>query len=321
MFRRRTTERGAASSARPVRAARASVVAVVLGGSLACGGDAVLTLGAGDPSPAFGDSGQRIRNVNEAETTEFGATLTGDLLEVFFVSDRPGGMGDTDIWYAARGSRTDPFDEPVLLAAASSTLGDVSPAISADGLTLWVGSERELGQGGMDVWRLQRSARGAEWGPIENVAALNSAEHDLPRPLGLAGSVMPLASTRAGGGSYQTFLAWRDGPEQDFATIQPLDALWTPDASMEAACLTDDGLFLFFTRATRDAFGDLYLAWRTSTRDPFREPIALSAINSADDERDPFLSADRFRFFFSRTRLDRKRLDIYATSIDIPVYQ
>jgi hypothetical protein len=89
---------------------------------------------------------------------------------------------------------------------------------------------------------------------------------------------------------------------------------------MEAPYLTDDGLLLFFTRAGQGQFGDLYLAWRTSTSEPFRDPIALSSINSVDDERDPFLSADRSRFFFSSTRRDSTLLDIYATSVEVPLH-
>jgi hypothetical protein len=280
----------------------------------------VLTLGTGDPSPAFGDSGRRVRNINSDGPDDLGATLTGDLLEVFFVSYRGGGLGGADIWHAKRRSRTDPFDPPMLLVVASSPLMDVSPTISADGLTLWFGSDRELGLGGMDIWRLTRVGPDAEWGPIENVAALNSADDEVPRPPGLGGSVMPIASTRAGGGVYQTFLAHRDGSDGDFGTIEPLDYLWTLDASMESPCLTDDGLLLFFTRAGRGHSGDLYLAWRTSTVEPFRDPIALASINTGDDERDPFLSADQFRFFFSSNRRDHTHFDIYATRVDVPLH-
>jgi WD40-like Beta Propeller Repeat len=290
-------------------------------GTSACGGDAVLTLGSGDPSPTFGDAGQRVRNVNDADYNELGATLTEDLLEIFFASDRAGGVGSMDVWYATRRSRVDPFDPPALVLAASSSSEEQSPAISADGLTLWFASAREGGKGGLDIWRITRLGRGAAWGALENVTALNSAQDDVPRPPGEGSSSMPIASTRAGGGLYQTFLARRDGPELDFSTIEPLDYLWTADASMEAACLTDDGLFLFFRRAEPGKGGDLYLAWRTSTLERFRDPIALSAINSPDDERDPFLSADRFRFFFSSSRRDSRELDIYATNVELPTYE
>jgi hypothetical protein len=278
----------------------------------------VLTLGVGDPSPTFGDPGRRVRNLNEPASNDQGATLTRDLLEVFFASDRGGGF---DIWYATRASRIDPFEPPVLLAEASSPLADESPAISADGLTLWVGSDREGGQGGLDIWRLRRPERGAAWGAIENAVALNSPEADLPRPPGLGGTVMPISSKRGGGELYQTYLASSGGPDLGDPTLEPLTDLWLADASMETPCLTDDGLLLFFARASSGAPADLYLAWRTSKDEPFREPIALSTLDSAGDERDPFLSADQSRFFFSSSHRDGAHFDIYATRVDVPLHQ
>jgi hypothetical protein len=286
-------------------------------GAVACGGDAVLTLGIGGPLPSFGDSGQRVRNINAEFSDNYGATLTDDLLDVFFASNRAGGVGSTDIWHAERLSRADPFDPPELVREVSSVLDDVSPAISADGLTLWVGSQREDGLGGMDIWRTTRPKRGAGWGPMENVEVLNSGEDDLPRPIGQNGLVMPLVSTRDSGYA-QTYLAIRADSGLAFSRVEPLSYLWDADASMENACLTKDGLLLFFKRAPLGQSGDLFLAWRSSLEEPFRDPIALTAVNSDADDRDPFLSADQFRFFFSSNRDGPVELDIYATSIDLP---
>jgi hypothetical protein len=288
-----------------------------LGGAVACGGDAVLTLGIGGPLPSFGDSGQRVRNINAESSEDYGATLTDDLLEVFFASNRGGGVGNTDIWHAKRLSRADPFDRPELVREVSSVLDDVSPAISADGLTLWVGSQRENGLGGMDIWSATRPKRGVPWGPMENMEALNTEQDDLPRPIGQNGRVMPLVSTRDSGYA-QTYLAIREDPGSAFSRVEPLSYLWDADASMENACLTNDGLLLFFKRAPLGQSGDLFLAWRSSLEEPFRDPIALTTVNSDADDRDPFLSADQFRFFFSSNRDGRVQLDIYATSIDLP---
>jgi hypothetical protein len=301
----------------PISGRAARLLPFALCGAVACGGDAVLTLGIAGPLPSFGDSGQRVRNINARSSNNYGATLTDDLLEVYFASSRAGGVGSTDIWYARRLSRADPFDPPELVREVSSVLDDVSPAISADGLTLWVGSQREDGQGGMDIWRSTRPDRGAAWGPMENVEALNSGEDDLPRPIGQNGLVMPLVSTRDSGYA-QTYLATREDPGLAFSRVEPLSYLWDTEASMENACLTKDGLLLFFKRAPLGQSGDLFLAWRSSLEEPFRDPIALTAVNSDADDRDPFLSADQFRFFFSSNRDGQAELDIYATSIDLP---
>jgi hypothetical protein len=69
-------------------------------------------------------------------------TLTGDLLEVYFTSTRAGDLGDVDVWFARRGSDSEPFEPPQPLTAVNSNVFDTSPAISPDGLTLWLGSAR-----------------------------------------------------------------------------------------------------------------------------------------------------------------------------------
>ena len=307
---------------RPRAGARAplallSLLAVL---ALACGADAVVTLGAGGPTLTFGDEGQRVRNINEESSEEFDATLTRDLLEIYFISDRESGVGGKDVWYALRRSRTDPFDPPQLLVQASSPLEEASPAISPDGLTLWVGSRREDGQGGMDIWQIARAARGEPWSEPTNVAALNSPADELPRPLGQGETVMPLASDRDGT-QYQTYLARRSGPDATFDSVEPLSYMWEAGSSMEDAFLTEDGLLLFYKRAPLGQAGDVYLAWRPSTDRQFLDAVALDAVNSPEDDRDPFLSADRIRFFFASSRRDDLALDIYATTVELPDFE
>jgi hypothetical protein len=284
---------------------------------IACAEDRVITLGTGGPILAFAGAGERVNNVNLEASEEYDATLTDDLLEVFFISDRGGGIGGRDVWHAERASRTDGFGPPVLLVAASSLQEEASPVVSGDGLSLWFGSRREPSVGAMDVWRTVRSARGEPWAPPENIASLNSELDDLPRPLGAGELVMPLASSRADGVS-QTFLAKRPSVGADFESIEPLDYLWDAGTSMDDAQLTRDGRVLFFRRAGLGEPGDLFITWRASDSDPFDLPVPLDAVNSAEDDRDPFLSSDEIRFFFSSDRRDGVTLDIYATNIEVP---
>jgi hypothetical protein len=286
---------------------------------LACSEDGIVTLGTGGPVLAFAGGGERVNNVNLEASEEYDPTLTDDLLEVFFISDRQGGMGGRDVWHAERRSRTDGFDAPVLLVAASSFQEEASPVVSGDGLTLWFGSRREPSVGAMDVWRTTRPTRGEPWAAPENVASLNSALDDLPRPLGAGELVMPFASSRADG-VYQTFLAERPSTGADFASITPLDYLWAAGSSMDDAQLTRDGRVLFFRRAGLGEPGDLFISWRASDADAFAPPVPLDAVNSPDDDRDPFLSADEIRFFFSSDRRDGVTLDIYATNIEVPSF-
>ena len=309
-----------APAARAWLSSSAAYRGVLAAGVLAaCGGD-IVTLGTGDPAPGFGDSGRRVRNVNGDGSEEYGVTLTDDLLEIFFSSNRGGGVGGKDVWHATRSARTDPFGPPAVLLEVSTPFEEASPVISPDGLTLWVASAREAGLGGMDIWRGARPERGAPFGALENVQALNSEADDLPRPLGHGGSILPVVSNRVDA-TFQTFFARRAGAGLDFADPEPLSELWQVGATMEDAFLTSDGLFVFFKRAGPGQFGDLFVSWRMSPLEPFAPSVALAAVNSDGDERDPFVSSDRIRFFFASNRRDGSDLDIYATSIDLPRFE
>ena len=293
---------------------------LALGTLLGCGGDAVVTLGVGAPVPVFGDAGQRVRNLNQLGSNERGATLSADLLEIYFASDREGGVGEGDIWHARRAARTDAFGEPELVVELSSPLAEASPAISADGLTLWFASSREGGLGQLDIWRATRGDVAEAWSAPENVAALNSPFNDLPSPPGDGGDALPISSDRDAG-AYQVYLAHARAAGFDGAEIEPLSYLWQADASMDDPFLSDDGRLLFFRRAPPDSAGDLYLAWRRPGYAEFIDPAKLPTINADSDERDPFLSADQIRFFFSSAQREDGALDIYATSIALPVFE
>jgi hypothetical protein len=302
---------------RASRVLRRTALVLAASAWLACADGRIITLGTGGPVLAFAGAGERLRNVNLEASEEYDATLTEDLLEVFFISDREGGVGGRDVWHAERASRADFFDRPRLLVEASSFQEEASPVVSGDGLTLWVGSRREQGLGAMDVWRMTRTARGEPWAEPENVASLNSELDDLPRPLGAGDLVMPLASSRADG-IYQTFLARRASAATDFDVVEPLTDLWEAGSSMDDAFLSGDGRVMFFRRAGLGEPGDLFSTWRAGEGDPFEPPVPLDAVNSAEDDRDPFLSADEIRFFFSSDRRDGLTLDVYGTNVELP---
>jgi WD40 repeat protein len=285
-----------------------------------CGADAVITLGQG-PVPAFSDAGRRVAAIN-SEQDDSGATLTEDLLEIYFTSQRAGGPGQGDVWRATRASRTEPFGAATLLEPANSADRETSPAIEPDGLTLWLGSDRGQPGGDLDIWRMRRSSREADdWGPLENIVELNSDADDLPRPPTLGGLVMPIASRRGGQATLQTYLASRPAEDAAFDNVRPLTELWQDGISMLDAFLSSDGLLLFYAREEAAGEGDIFMASRRSPEREFRDVVPLSDLNTADAERDPWLSADGKRFFFSSNRRRATALDIYATSVELPRFE
>jgi hypothetical protein len=255
-----------------------------------------------------------VAELASADQESDNPTLTSDLLEIYFSSEREGGAGDVDVWTARRASSDEPFSAPEPVTAVNTDEFETSPAVGFDGLELWVGAEREGGLGEQDIWVSRRASRGDDWSALENVMELNSPEKDIPRPPA-AGKVMPLGSRRGSSGYYQTFLAERASSAEPFGEPLELVELEVPGQNTVDAYLSEDGLTLYFNRSpgAGESTGDLFVATRTSSSAAFGAALPLDTINTADDERDPWLSPDGKQLFFSSDR--DGTLSIYQASL------
>jgi hypothetical protein len=265
---------------------------------LGCSGT---TVRLGDKSP------QPYRFGPPRQLTELGTdvgsdnpTLTRDLLDIYFTSNRDG--KSTDVWHAHRATADATFGAPEVVSEVSTPSFETSSAISLDGLTLWVGSDRPGGLGDLDVWMSTRPDRSAAWSTPVNQLPLNSTAKDVPRPPGQHGLVMPLASERDSAGVYHTFLSARASGSGPFGPVQPLPELVFADKSTVDAFLTDDGLTMLFSSSPTGGPGDIYEAWRRSTTEPFAMYAPLDDLNTASDDRDPWLTPDGTRLYFASDR-------------------
>jgi hypothetical protein len=303
----------------------------------ACHGE-IVTIGE-KPAPTYHFGPPRLVVELAAYARTNNATLTEDLLEIYFASTRD--QNDLDVWTASRAARTDAFGAPQKVRPVSSRNTDTGSSVSADGLTLWIASERRgMGaSGGLDIWVSTRAARGTDWGEPAVVPALNSSSFDIPRPPGAHGLVMPLGSERGPGSVYRTWFASRASILSPFETPQPVPELTFEDATTMDAFLSDDGLTVFYASgpATMPNEGgvpagvdggvggtasdanvpvssaDLYFARREKLTDPFSEFTPIAELNTLFDERDPWLSADKTQFFFSSDR--GGNLNIYTCDV------
>lgn len=279
---------------------------------VACASGDRVVLGNQSPLPyVFGTPVPVAELASDAKTDN--PTLTADMLEIFFTSLRDA-TANSHIWHATRASGSAPFNPPEMVVEVQSPLTtEASPAISADGLTLWFGSDRAGGLGDLDIWASTRATRSSPWSSPTNLVALNSAAKDIPRPLGQHGSAMPLASQRATPDLYQTYLAARAGGST-FSAPTAIPEIATTDLNHVDGFLSDDGLALFFTQGPAGGPADLWVAWRKSTSGPFEARLPLAGINTADyDELDPWLSPDGSRFYFTSNRSGTSQ--IYTASV------
>jgi Tol biopolymer transport system component len=238
-------------------------------------------------------------------------TLTADLLEIYFTATESD--PDGDVWVARRRERDAPFAQPTRIEALSSPASESNPAISLDGLTVWFGSDRAGGAGGMDIWQASRADRDAAWSAPILLTRLNSPGNDVPRPPGLGARFMPLGSDRASPGLYQTYLAQRSDPHAPFESPVLVSELSFSGMGTVDGFLPDDGLTLWFSLWTPPAQSDLHLAFRKSAGQPFADHRALIGINGPWDDRDPWLSADGRTLYFASNRAGR--FAIYVSTV------
>jgi Tol biopolymer transport system component len=288
-----------------MRSAQVLLVAPWLLAVAACGGgDDTLVLGARAPRPYRFGAPSVVRELS-IEGKADNPSLTADLLEIYFTAAASATSQSADIWSATRSDARDAFGEPQRVDAVNSSGVETSPVVSADGLTLWFASDRPGGHGDLDIWVCSRSARGDAWSEPANVGPLNSAGKEIPRPPGQRQRVMPLASDRDDPGYYRIYFSARAAIDAAFERPEDVAELVFADQSTVDGFLTDDGLSLFYVTGPEFGPADLYVASRRSVGDPFEHAVALDALNTARDERDPWLSADGSLFYFSSDRSGR----------------
>lgn len=93
--------------------------------------------------------------------------ISPDELELFFVSDMPGGQGGKDIWVSRRRAPGDSFGPPQNLGPEINTPADeMFPYLRDDG-TLYFSSDGHPGYGGLDIFSSVRSPEG--WSKPQNL--------------------------------------------------------------------------------------------------------------------------------------------------------
>jgi Tol biopolymer transport system component len=96
-----------------------------------------------------------VSTTTDAERTPW---MTSDELEIYFSSQRPGGLGGYDIWHASRPTRTSTFGAADNVAELNTSLDDYAPSLSSDGRALYFNYNASL-LGGADanIYVAQRS--------------------------------------------------------------------------------------------------------------------------------------------------------------------
>jgi TolB protein len=179
---------------------------------------------------------------------DFDPSFAPDGSGVYFFSNREGGFGKDDIYFAPFDAKTGGYAAAKNLGAKINSAGDEwAPVVSSDGKRLMFASDGHGGRGKHDLFIAHR--RGDGWSEIENLAELNTPEEDFDATFLHDGFSVVYTSGKFEGDEVALyFAAFRDG---HFAPRERLPAAvnsqkqgaWTLGPSISA----DEPGVLYFT--------------------------------------------------------------------------
>ena len=115
---------------------------------------------------------------------------------LYFVSDREGGEGKSDIWYVTIDG-VNIYSEPVNLSVVNTAEDEITPFFHNNSQVLYFSSTGYTSLGGFDIYRTEKE--GTSFGQIQNLGSpLNSSYNDIYYSLSPNGETGLLSSNRTG---------------------------------------------------------------------------------------------------------------------------
>lgn len=118
-----------------------------------------------------------LERVNRPDTWESMPSITADGKELYFVSNRPGGIGGYDIYKSFKDENGE-WSEPINIGKPINTAGDEkSPFIHTDTRTLYFSSNGRPGMGGYDIYYVKLDDNN-EKSEVKNIGYPINTEND-----------------------------------------------------------------------------------------------------------------------------------------------
>jgi WD40 repeat protein len=291
-------------------------------------------------APSFhrdGDGGGGAEWSPWSEPVNLGATVntpSGDQnpglspneLQLYFISNRPGGLGGNDIWVSQRRCPRCPWETPVNLGAPiNSDAAEAAPTLSYDGRLLFFSSQRPGGFGGGEIY-VSHLVDGDEddddgddgrdqgddergWGPPVNLGPdVNTAapESGVYYALNRGSRTATLYFNRGPAGSSRDLYSVslnRNG--QPLGPALPVSELNYPTADDQKLTVRADGRELLFSSDRPGSLGgfDLWVSTRRSAGDTWSTPSHLEGpLNTTSGDSQPSLSHDGRTLIFNSDR-------------------
>ncbi|MBI1371567.1 MAG: SUMF1/EgtB/PvdO family nonheme iron enzyme [Phycisphaera sp.] len=254
-------------------------------------------------------------------------SVSADGLTLYFSSYRNAGTNGTDLYMCTRKSTDAPWGAAVNLSAINTSDNEAEPSISRDGLTLFFQADHLDPNKRGDLWQSSRPTTDAPWGkPVKLGDAVNTDAPEGAPMLTADGLTLLFKSIRPGGGGrwdvYASHRASVSAPWGEPAALQFLNTAHDD----KGPTLSADGRTLIFESDRPGGHGDDDL-WMSQRLAPAAPPVATPApapalapiqlltsndwewsavenlgagVNTAEDERSPFVTSDGLTLLFSR---------------------
>lgn len=176
-------------------------------------------------------------------------SLSVDGQTLYFVSDRPGGYGGSDIWLTRRvdGAWTTPEN----IGPAINTAGNESgPFIHYDNQTLYFSSTGHIGMGGSDLFVSRRQPDGS-WSKPENLGyPINTTNDESRLVVGANGSTAYFASDKLGGMGKNDIYCFELPTPMRANAVECADAVANADTLVVGQSITLENIFFRSGSAT-----------------------------------------------------------------------
>jgi len=229
---------------------------------------------------------------------------------LYIASTRPGGYGKNDIWVASRAKKSDPFGPMQNLGSAiNSAENEFCPTPLKDGRLLFVSDRAACGATpGMtppvgDIY-ITRQRDDGSWkrprhlGCVADGSGPNFVGGEFGPSLVRTDGVTYLYFSSTGTtGNHDIYRSRRNdngtfGPPQPVAELNTLAVDQMPNVSA-------DGSEIVFA-SSRNGNMDIFTATFNSSTGLWSTPVPVTAVNTAEPESRPSLSADGKRLYFGR---------------------
>lgn len=205
----------------------------------------------------------------------------------------------------------DPFGTPQPVAGLRTEQDGVQdPSLTADELEIFFTSPNG---GTNDIWTSRRASADAAWETSVQVPELSSSGNDQDASVSPDGLTIYLASDRAGAGM-RLYVAERAARDQPWSAPRSVGDLGA--SAEDVAPTLDAGALQMLFASSRNGAADvhLYATARASVNDAWAAPVALTAINSDQQDRDPALYDGGRGLVFASRRTDQGRTsDLFET--------